>query len=172
MNITLARLFYSPIFAGILSKAFSYIGHNYKFHETHFPHRFNNIQMTTYQIHDAKVILTDVKHWRFTTIVLAQWAKKLYILCTESAQRLRRRSNIVQMLYKCFVFAGWQPVATDRIPPVNCVQPPWLTTVVYPAEDGQSMWVWCWASVSDNGPALNRHIGWKFGVRWWTTVQT
>ena len=27
-------------------------------------------------------------------------------ICTISAQRLRRWSNIVQMLYKCFVFAG------------------------------------------------------------------
>ena len=32
--------------------------------------------------------------------------KHLYNICTTSAQRLRRRSNIVQMLYKCFVFAG------------------------------------------------------------------
>ena len=26
-----------------------------------------------------------------------------YTICTTSAQRIRRRSNIVQMLYKCFV---------------------------------------------------------------------
>ena len=32
--------------------------------------------------------------------------KHLYNICTTSAQRLRRWSNIVQMLYKCFVFAG------------------------------------------------------------------
>ena len=32
--------------------------------------------------------------------------KHLYTICTTSAQRLRRWSNIVQMLYKCFVFAG------------------------------------------------------------------
>ena len=30
----------------------------------------------------------------------------LYNICTMSAQSLRRWSNIVQMLYKCFVFAG------------------------------------------------------------------
>ena len=30
----------------------------------------------------------------------------LYNICTTSAQRLRRWSNIVQMLHKCFVFAG------------------------------------------------------------------
>ena len=30
----------------------------------------------------------------------------LYNICTTSAQRLRRWSNIVQMLYKRFVFAG------------------------------------------------------------------
>ena len=27
-------------------------------------------------------------------------------ICTTSAQRLRRWSNIVQMFYRCFVFAG------------------------------------------------------------------
>ena len=32
--------------------------------------------------------------------------KHLYNICTTSAQRLRRWSNIVQMLYKCFVFSG------------------------------------------------------------------
>ena len=30
----------------------------------------------------------------------------LYSICTTSAQRLRRWSNIVQLLYKCFVFPG------------------------------------------------------------------
>ena len=33
--------------------------------------------------------------------------KKSYNICTASAQRLRRWSNIVKMLYKCFVFAGY-----------------------------------------------------------------
>ena len=32
--------------------------------------------------------------------------KTLYNICTTSAQRLRRWSYIVQMLYKCFVFTG------------------------------------------------------------------
>ena len=32
--------------------------------------------------------------------------KHLHNICTMSAQRLRRWSNIVQLLYKCFVFAG------------------------------------------------------------------
>ena len=32
--------------------------------------------------------------------------KHLYNICTTSAQRLRRWSNIAQMLYKCFVFTG------------------------------------------------------------------
>ena len=35
--------------------------------------------------------------------------KHLYTICTKSAQRLRRWSNIVQMLYKCFVFTGQWP---------------------------------------------------------------
>ena len=34
------------------------------------------------------------------------FVKHLYNICKTSAQRLRRWSNIVQMLYKCFVFAG------------------------------------------------------------------
>ena len=34
-------------------------------------------------------------------------------MCTASAQRLRRWSNIVQMVYKCFVYAGLQPL-------INC----------------------------------------------------
>ena len=33
--------------------------------------------------------------------------KQLYNICTTSAQRLRRWSNIVQMLYKCLVFTGY-----------------------------------------------------------------
>ena len=32
--------------------------------------------------------------------------KRLYSMCTTPAQRIRRWYNIVQMLYKCFVFAG------------------------------------------------------------------
>ena len=32
--------------------------------------------------------------------------KHLYNICTSSAQRIRRRSDIEQMLYKCFVFTG------------------------------------------------------------------
>ena len=32
--------------------------------------------------------------------------KHLYNICTTSAQSLRRWSNIVQMVYKCFVLAG------------------------------------------------------------------
>ena len=36
-----------------------------------------------------------------------------YNICTTSAQRLRRWANIVQMLYKCFVFTGRSPRKTD-----------------------------------------------------------
>ena len=35
--------------------------------------------------------------------------KHLYNICTSLDQRLRRWSNDVQMLYKCFVFAGYPP---------------------------------------------------------------
>ena len=34
--------------------------------------------------------------------------KHSYNICTMSAQRLPRRSNIVQMVYKCFMFVGKQ----------------------------------------------------------------
>ena len=45
-------------------------------------------------------------------------AKHLYNICTTSAQRLRRWSNIVQMSYKCFVFAG-----RLCLRPSDCAQP-------------------------------------------------
>ena len=35
------------------------------------------------------------------------YTKHLYNMCTKLAQRLRRWPNIVQMLYKYFVFTGW-----------------------------------------------------------------
>ena len=35
-------------------------------------------------------------------------AKHLYKICTMLEQRRRRWSDVVQMLYKCFVFAGLQ----------------------------------------------------------------
>ena len=41
--------------------------------------------------------------------------KHLYNICTTSAQRLRRWSNIVQMLYKCFVFTGHPPRPTTSL---------------------------------------------------------
>ena len=37
-----------------------------------------------------------------------------YNICTTSAQRLRRWSNIVQMLYKCFVFTAYDNVDGNR----------------------------------------------------------
>ena len=41
--------------------------------------------------------------------------KRLHNICTTSAQRLRRWSNIVQMLYKCFVFTGLYITAHNYI---------------------------------------------------------
>ena len=46
--------------------------------------------------------------------------KHLYNICTPSAQRLRRWSNIVHMLYKCFVFAGPPVLITPPPPPAPC----------------------------------------------------
>ena len=42
--------------------------------------------------------------------------KHFYEICTSSAQRLRRWSNIVQMLYKCFVFAELAYIIFDIFP--------------------------------------------------------
>ena len=41
--------------------------------------------------------------------------KHLYSICTTSTQRLRRWPNIVQMLYKCFVFAGKWIIHTPTV---------------------------------------------------------
>ena len=51
--------------------------------------------------------------------------KHLYNTCTTSAQRLRRWSNIVQMLYNCLVFPGsivfWlRPVHVEVQPTADC----------------------------------------------------
>ena len=55
--------------------------------------------------------------------------QKTQNMCTTSAQRLRRWSNIVQMWYKCFVFTG-----------LNAAQETWGVEPVL---------VWWWASVAD-----------------------
>ena len=54
--------------------------------------------------------------------------KHLYDIYTTSAQRLRRWSNIVEMLYKCFVFTGngWRchsPTCRSRFSPSHPVAP-------------------------------------------------
>ena len=58
-------------------------------------------------------MVADLRHFRsFTVLKLYHKTGEpvnknhLYNICTTSAQRLRRWSNIVQMLYKCFVFVG------------------------------------------------------------------
>ena len=42
--------------------------------------------------------------------------KHLYTICTMLAQRRRRWASVVQMLYKCFVFAG---ITRTSVPSVN-----------------------------------------------------
>ena len=49
--------------------------------------------------------------------------KHLYNICTTSAQRRRRWSNIVQMLYKCFVFA------VNLYPMLNVLNGPYSTAL-------------------------------------------
>ena len=41
-----------------------------------------------------------------------QTQKHLYNLCTMLGQRRRRWNDVVQMLYKCFVFAGMHDMHT------------------------------------------------------------
>ena len=43
------------------------------------------------------------KHYK---VIFPVHAKHLYIICTMLDQRRRRYADVVQMLYKCFVFAG------------------------------------------------------------------
>ena len=70
-------------------------------------------------------------------LLFAANTKHLYNICTTSAQRLQYGSNIVQMLYKCFVFTVLNAAQQTRgVEPVL---------------------VRCWASVSDDGPALVHH---------------
>ena len=47
--------------------------------------------------------------------------KHLHNICTTSAQRLRRWSNIVQMLCKCFVLLGLEELLCERQPNSDCV---------------------------------------------------
>ena len=54
----------------------------------------------------------------------------LYNICTTSAQRLRRWSNIVQMLYKRFVFAGMARSIATHIRPRP--PPPTPGVLLYP----------------------------------------
>ena len=53
-------------------------------------------------------------------VILPANTKHLYNFCTTSAQRLRRRSNIIQRLYKCFVFAGKSHSIECHLPHPHC----------------------------------------------------
>ena len=68
---------------------------------------------------------------------IVQAIKHKYNICTTSAQRLRRWSNIVQMLYKYFVFTG-----------LNAAQQ---------TGGDEPVLVWLWASVADSGSELDQH---------------
>ena len=65
-----------------------------------------------------------ISHLTHDTVqTLCQWrtdttpvnTKHLYSICTTAAQRLRRWSDIVQMLYKCFVYVYPACRRGDRI---------------------------------------------------------
>ena len=61
--------------------------------------------------HRKKTGLSE--HWTNMDITPAN-TKHLYTICTTSSKRLRRWSNIVQMLYKCCVFAGTSQETHDK----------------------------------------------------------
>ena len=49
------------------------------------------------------------------------WRHHLHSICTTTAQRLRRWSNVVQMLYTCFVFAGLMWHTENKLTPDDAV---------------------------------------------------
>ena len=55
-----------------------------------------------------------VCHCQCVTVSIPANTKHLYNMYTTSAQRLRRWSNIVYMLYKCFMFTGYRPCWTTN----------------------------------------------------------
>ena len=63
-------------------------------------------------IHQSAYVQRDyLKLKRIILFTVPADTKHLYNICTTSAQRLRRWPNVVQMLYKCFAFAGVAPVS-------------------------------------------------------------
>ena len=57
-------------------------------------HKSSKIKLTKIVINAPYVIPANTKH--------------LYKMCSMFDQRRKRRADVVQMLYKCFVFAGMQ----------------------------------------------------------------
>ena len=56
---------------------------------------------------DGASVIVDVAYDYYIGWVNIQGnTTHLYTICTMSAQHLRRWSNIIQMLYRCFVFTG------------------------------------------------------------------
>ena len=45
--------------------------------------------------------------YRWTSNPLSANTKHVYNICTMLDQRRRRWADVLQILYKCFVFAGW-----------------------------------------------------------------
>ena len=64
--------------------------------------------------------------------------KHLHSICTTSAQRLRRWSNIVQMLYKCVVFTGIKPPYCTAKANINCFE------YVAAGFSSEKLWLFAW----------------------------
>ena len=122
-------------------------------------------------------IIDPLSHRRFQcSLCDAASTKHLHKIYTLSAQRLRRRANIVQFFYKCFVFAGDEGAAgccSHRHDPANMRRWPSVGQRLMFAGDD----VWdqlkkhgrpvnnrrlpmldsCWSSVEDCVSARNQH---------------
>ena len=83
----------------------------------------------------------------FLSCVCPANTKHLHNICTTSAQRLRRWSHIVQMLYKCFVFTVWIMLALTLIlsAPVSSGSPAQIPqSIMYYWRRYQASGVWFW----------------------------
>ena len=111
----------------------------------------------------TSIAVTHVRHNVYPAIT-----KHLHNICTTSTERLRRSANIVQMLYKCFVFSGiiwlqsvdrmkcWHHSVTAR-KGVNCSLHSVTTRrALFELRD--------WAPVT--GPRANKTDWWRTVVRY------
>ena len=105
-------------------------------------HKAWGTSCTSYCPGDTNIVTTDAQLHNYNIPIVRLWlstplvnTKYLYSICTMLAQRRRRLADVVQVVYKCFVFAGLQ---LPTICLVRCSSilelitwPCWGTPVVY-----------------------------------------